>query len=205
MQNNSGQLAGKVVLISGGAGGLGAAFARHILARGGSVVLADLLDDEGSQLVRELGPQARYTHLDVTDPEQWSSAVQYTLDEFGSLNGLVNNAGVSTGQFLEHEPLAHFRMVLEINLVGVFNGLQAVIKPMRSAGGGVADQGVTMRHDKLAAHGAAMPEKMAPGRRIEVKGQTGGSLPRGRCAVGDADNRNRKTPGRACLFPKLLF
>jgi len=136
MQNNSGQLAGKVVLISGGAGGLGAAFARHILARGGSVVLADLLDDEGRRLVGELGPQARYTHLDVTDPEQWSAAVQFTLDEFGPLNGLVNNAGVSTGQFLEHEPLAHFRMVLEINLVGVFNGLQAVIKPMRSAGGG---------------------------------------------------------------------
>ena len=100
------------------------------------MVLADLLDDEGRQLVGELGPQARYIHLDVTDPEQWSSAVQFTLDEFGSLNGLVNNAGVSTGQFLEHEPLAHFRMVLEINLVGVFNGLQAVIKPMRSAGGG---------------------------------------------------------------------
>ena len=134
MQNNSGQLAGKVVLISGGAGGLGAAFARHILARGGSVVLADLLDDEGDKLVGELGPQARYAHLDVTDPEQWAAAVQFTLDEFGSLNGLVNNAGVSTGQFLEHEPLAHFRMVLEINLVGVFNGLQAVIKPMRFGG-----------------------------------------------------------------------
>jgi 3alpha(or 20beta)-hydroxysteroid dehydrogenase len=48
----------------------------------------------------------------------------------------VNNAGVSTGQYLEHEPLAHFRMVVEINLTGVFNGLQAVIAPMRAAGGG---------------------------------------------------------------------
>ena len=75
--------------------GCGAAFARHILARGGSVVLADLLDDEGSQLVGELGPQARYTHLDVTDPEQWSSAVQFTLDEFGSLNGLVVEVGAA--------------------------------------------------------------------------------------------------------------
>ena len=84
----------------------------------------------------ELGAQARYTHLDVTDPEQWSDAVQFTLTEFGTLNGLVNNAGVSTGQYLEHEPVAHFRMVVEVNLVGVFNGLQAVIGPMRSAGGG---------------------------------------------------------------------
>ncbi len=136
MQSNSGQLTGKVVVITGGAGGLGTAFARHIIERGGSVVVADLLDDEGKQLVGELGAQARYTHLDVTDPEQWSAAVQFTLNEFGSLNGLVNNAGVSTGQYLEHEPLAHFRMVVEVNLIGVFNGLQAVIGPMRSAGGG---------------------------------------------------------------------
>ena len=136
MQSNSGQLAGKVVLISGGAGGLGAAFARHILARGGSVVLADLLDDQGDTLVGELGAQARYTHLDVTDPGQWAAAVQLTVEEFGSINGLVNNAGISTGQFLEHEPLEHFRKVLDINLVGVFNGIQAAIKPMRAVGGG---------------------------------------------------------------------
>ena len=136
MQSNSGQLTGKIVVITGGAGGLGTAFARHIIERGGSVVVADLLDGGGKQLVGELGAQARYTHLDVTDPEQWSAAVQFTLNEFGSLNGLVNNAGVSTGQYLEHEPLAHFRMVVEVNLIGVFNGLQAVIGPMRSAGGG---------------------------------------------------------------------
>jgi 3alpha(or 20beta)-hydroxysteroid dehydrogenase len=136
MGSNSGQLAEKVVVISGGAGGLGAAFARHIVDRGGRVVLADLLDEQGAKLAGELGEQARYTHLDVTDPEQWSAAVRFTLDEFGSLTGLVNNAGVSTGQLLEHEPLAHFRQVLDINLTGVFNGLQSVIKSMRAAGGG---------------------------------------------------------------------
>jgi 3alpha(or 20beta)-hydroxysteroid dehydrogenase len=136
MQDDSGLLAGKVVIITGGAGGLGAAFARHIVTRGGNVMLADLLDDGGKQLADELGGQARYIHLDVTDPEQWSKTVQFTIAEFGTLNGLVNNAGVSTGQYLEHEPLRHFRMVLEVNLVGVFNGLQEVIAPMRSAGGG---------------------------------------------------------------------
>ena len=136
MQSNSAQLAGKVVLVSGGAGGLGAAFARLVLDRGGSVVLADLLDAEGDKLAGELGAQARYIHLDVTDPEQWAAAVQFTLDEFGALTGLVNNAGVSTGQLLEYEPLEHFRKVVDINLTGVFNGLQSVIKPMRAAGGG---------------------------------------------------------------------
>jgi 3alpha(or 20beta)-hydroxysteroid dehydrogenase len=136
MTTNSGHLAGKVVVITGGAGGLGAAFARHIVVRGGNVVLADLLDGDGDRLVAELGTQSRYIHLDVTKPEQWSAAVQFTLGEFGTLDGLVNNAGVSTGQSVEHEPLVHFRMVLDVNLVGVFNGLQAVIAPMRSAGGG---------------------------------------------------------------------
>jgi 3alpha(or 20beta)-hydroxysteroid dehydrogenase len=135
-KGNSGQLAGKVVIVTGGAGGLGTAFARHIVARGGSVVVADLLDDDGEQLADQLGAQVRYAHLDVTDPEQWAKVVRFTLAEFGTLNGLVNNAGVSTGQYIEHEPVEHFRMVLEVNLVGVFNGLQAVIGPMRSAGGG---------------------------------------------------------------------
>ena len=62
--------------------------------------------------------------------------MEYTVAEFGSLTGLVNNAGISTGQFVEHEPLEHFRRVLDINLVGVFNGMQAVIAPIRAAGGG---------------------------------------------------------------------
>ncbi len=100
------------------------------------MIVADLLDDDGKQLVGELGGSARYAHLDVTDTAGWAAAVQFALAEFGTLNGLVNNAGVSTGQFIEHEPAEHFRSVLEINLVGVFNGIQAVIAPMRDAGGG---------------------------------------------------------------------
>jgi 3alpha(or 20beta)-hydroxysteroid dehydrogenase len=129
-------LAGKVVLVTGGSRGLGAAFARHLVARGGKVMVADVLDDDGKQLVGELGESACYAHLDVTDTAGWAAAVQVALAEFGTLNGLVNNAGVSTGQLIEHEPVEHFRSVLEINLVGVFNGIQAVIAPMREAGGG---------------------------------------------------------------------
>ena len=136
MTVESGALTGVVALVTGGARGLGAAFACHIVGRGGKVVIADLLDDEGKQLAAELGESARYAHLDVTDTQQWADAVAFTLAEFGVLNGLVNNAGVSTGQFIEHEPVDHFRTVLEINLVGVFNGMQAVIAPMRAAGGG---------------------------------------------------------------------
>ncbi|HEU4361893.1 MAG TPA: glucose 1-dehydrogenase [Mycobacterium sp.] len=130
------QLAGKVAIVTGGARGLGAAMARHIVARSGKVVLADLLDDEGARLADELGGAARYIHLDVTDTAHWAAAVEFTRAEFGAVTGLVNNAGISTGQFIEHEPVDHFRTVLEVNLVGVFNGMQAVIAPMRAAGGG---------------------------------------------------------------------
>ncbi len=129
-------LSDKVVLVTGGARGLGAAFARRIVEGGGKVVIADVLDDDGRTTAAELGDAARYVHLDVTDADAWRSAVEFTVAEFGSLTGLVNNAGVSTGQYIEHEPLEHFRQVLDINLVGVFNGIQAVIAPMRSAGGG---------------------------------------------------------------------
>ncbi|KUH85504.1 MULTISPECIES: SDR family oxidoreductase [unclassified Mycobacterium] len=135
MQDLNG-LSGLVAIVTGGARGLGAAFSRHIVDRGGRVVVADILDDEGEQLAEELGSAARYAHLDVTEPEGWVSAVELTQAEFGTLNGLVNNAGVSTGQYIEHEPVDHFRTVLEINLVGVFNGMKAVIAPMRAAGGG---------------------------------------------------------------------
>lgn len=136
MNQISNQLAGKSIIVTGGARGLGAAFAQHIVERGGNVVIADLLDEAGEHTAIELGDRARYVHLDVTDPTQWTTAVQYTLTEFGSLTGLVNNAGIATGQFTEHEPLEHFRAVLDVNLVGVFNGIQSVIAPMRAAGGG---------------------------------------------------------------------
>lgn len=136
MSANSDLLAGKVAIITGGSRGLGAAAAQLVVARGGSVVIADLLEDEGKQLAGELGGAARFAPLNVTDAEQWKQVVDFTVAEFGTVTGLVNNAGISTGQFIEHEPVDHFRTVLEVNLVGVFNGMQAVIAPMRAAGGG---------------------------------------------------------------------
>lgn len=136
MNADTGRLAGIVAMVTGGSRGLGAEFARRIVATGGRVVVGDLLDDDGNQLVDELGASARYLHLDVTNPAQWAAAVEFTLAEFGTLNGLVNNAGIMTGQYIELEPVDHFRTVLDVNVVGVFNGLQAVIAPMRAAGGG---------------------------------------------------------------------
>ncbi|MGH3954375.1 glucose 1-dehydrogenase [Mycobacteroides salmoniphilum] len=136
MNGNSALLQAKNVIVTGGARGLGAAFAHRIVSHGGRVVIADVLDDDGRQLAAELGDSARFAHLDVTDADQWRAVVATTLAEFGSVTGLVNNAGISSASLVADEPLEHFRRVIDVNLVGVFIGMQAVIPPMRASGGG---------------------------------------------------------------------
>ena len=129
-------LGNKVVIITGGARGLGAEAARQAVAAGGRVVVADVLEEDGNALVAELGAAARFTRLDVTSEEDWTRVVGFTLAEFGRLDGLVNNAGISTGSLLEAESVEHFRKVLEVNLVGVFIGMKSVIPALKEAGGG---------------------------------------------------------------------
>ena len=93
------RLEGKVALISGGARGQGAAEARLFVREGASVVIGDILDEEGLKLeaeIRELGGQATYVHLDVTQPEQWENAVGQAVDRYGKLDILVNNAGIGS-------------------------------------------------------------------------------------------------------------
>ncbi|MFI7009934.1 glucose 1-dehydrogenase [Streptomyces sp. NPDC050145] len=129
-------LTGKTVIITGGARGIGGEVARTVVAAGGNVVIGDVLDDEGKALATELGDQARYVHLDVTSEEEWQAAVSYTAAEFGRVDGLVNNAGISTGMPFETESVERFRKVLDVNLVGVFAGMKTVVPAMKEAGGG---------------------------------------------------------------------
>ncbi|MFF0435969.1 glucose 1-dehydrogenase [Streptomyces sp. NPDC004327] len=129
-------LTGKTVLVTGGARGLGAEAARQAVAAGANVVITDVLDEDGKATAAGLGERARFLHHDVTSEEEWAAAVAYAVAEFGALHGLVNNAGISTGAFLESESVEHFRKVLDINLTGVFIGMKAAIPAMKEAGGG---------------------------------------------------------------------
>ncbi|CAM5584084.1 glucose 1-dehydrogenase [Streptomyces tanashiensis] len=129
-------LTGKTVLITGGARGLGAEAARLAVASGANVVITDVLDEDGKATAEALGDRARFLHHDVTSEEEWAAAVVFAVAEFGGLHGLVNNAGISTGAFLETESVEHFRKVLDINLTGVFIGMKAAIPAMKEAGGG---------------------------------------------------------------------
>lgn len=129
-------LSGKVVVITGGARGLGAAAARAVVDGGGKVVITDVLEAEGAATAEKLGAAARFIRHDVTSESDWQAALDHALTEFGRIDGLVNNAGISTGQFLEHESVEHFRQVVEINLVGVFIGIKTAIPVLRAQGGG---------------------------------------------------------------------
>lgn len=131
-----GRLDGKVVLISGAARGQGAAEAKLFAAEGARVVLGDLRDDEGKQVAGEIGPASLYVHLDVREEESWAEAVRQARQHFGGLDALVNNAGVVRHQTLERTSLRDYLDVVEVNQVGVFLGMKAVVKPLRAAGGG---------------------------------------------------------------------
>ena len=131
-----GRVAGKVALISGGARGMGASHARALVAEGAKVVAGDILDEQGKALAEELGAAGRFVHLDVTQPDQWKSAVDLACDEFGMLNVLVNNAGILNGNTLQNFPLADWQKVIDVNLTGTFLGMQAAVDPMIAAGGG---------------------------------------------------------------------
>ena len=89
---------GKVALISGGAGGIGAATAELLAKEGASVVIGDLLEQEGHSIehsIKRSGGQALFINLDVTDGACWDRAVEAAVSNFGKLDILVNNAGIS--------------------------------------------------------------------------------------------------------------
>jgi 3alpha(or 20beta)-hydroxysteroid dehydrogenase len=132
----SGRLEGKVALISGGARGQGAAEARLFAAEGAKVVIGDVLDDEGRRTADELGDAVSYSHLDVTDEDNWQAVVAEAEALHGPVGVLVNNAGVLSFGSLEKVELAEFERVMRINVHGVFLGMKTVAASMERAGGG---------------------------------------------------------------------
>lgn len=129
-------LEGKVVLISGGARGMGAATARRLAESGASVVIGDLLTAEGAALADELGDNCSWVPLDVTQESQWQAAVQVALDRYGRLDGLVNNAGVLLRTPIVGGDLAYYDKIVAVNQTGVFLGMRCAAPAMAKRGGG---------------------------------------------------------------------
>ena len=134
-----GRLDGKVALISGGARGQGAAEARMFASEGACVVFGDILDDEGRRVeaeILELGGQATYVHLDVTQEADWAAAVNRAVSEYGKLDVLVNNAGIVLGRSIEEMTVEEWDRLFDVNAKSVFLGTRASLGAMRDAGGG---------------------------------------------------------------------
>src|SRR5262249_40595626 len=126
---------GKVVVISGASRGQGAAEARAFAAEGATVVLGDVLDDEGRAVADEIGPAASFAHLDVTSEESWEQAVA-GLDR---LDVLVNNAGVTSFARVDEIPLEEFRRVMDINVTGTLLGIKTCAPLLRRSGGSIVN------------------------------------------------------------------
>ncbi len=129
-----GRLDGKVALITGGARGQGAKEGELFAREGAKVVLTDILDEEGEKAAAQIGGD--YLHHDVTSEAEWGSAVSETVSRHGRLDVLINNAGIFRSGTTEATTLDDYRLVIEINQVGVFLGMKAVAPQMKSQNGG---------------------------------------------------------------------
>jgi 3alpha(or 20beta)-hydroxysteroid dehydrogenase len=129
------RLKGKVILITGGARGQGAAEARLCVAEGARVVITDLLEAEGRQLAAALGEAAAFLRQDVTQEADWESAIA-AAERFGGLHGLVNNAGIYQPATLLETDAALFERHMRVNQLGCFLGMKAVAPLMERSGGG---------------------------------------------------------------------
>jgi len=130
-----GRLDGKVVLITGAARGQGAEEARLFAAEGATVVLTDVLDDEGGRVAAGIA-RARYLHLDVRSEAAWQAAVDSLLATEGRIDVLVNNAGIDLAMRFEATTLEDFERVIAINQTGVFLGMRTVARAWIAGGRG---------------------------------------------------------------------
>ncbi|WP_425832476.1 SDR family NAD(P)-dependent oxidoreductase [Streptomyces fractus] len=132
-----GKLDGRVVLITGAARGQGEQEARLFASEGAKIVVADVLDDQGEAVAKDIGSgNAVYVHLDVSKEEDWVAAVASAKAAFGKIDGLVNNAGILRFNELVSTPLDEFQQIIQVNQVGAFLGIKTVAPEIGAAGGG---------------------------------------------------------------------
>ncbi len=133
------RLEGKVALISGGSRGQGASEAELFVKEGARVVVADILEPEGNALVaqiREGGGDASFIKLDVTSEDDWQDAVEFTLNTYGRLDILINNAAIYKRTPIVQTDLDEWNQIMDINSTGVFLGTKHAVPAMQKSGGG---------------------------------------------------------------------
>jgi NAD(P)-dependent dehydrogenase (short-subunit alcohol dehydrogenase family) len=132
-----GRLEGKVAVVTGGASGIGAATVRLFTREGARVIIADILDEEGQRLAKELGNTAIYHHTNVIVENEIESAVNLAVEKFGKLDCMFNNAGIGgTGGPIEETDTAGFDMTVAILFKGVMLGMKHAARVMIPQGFG---------------------------------------------------------------------
>lgn len=133
------RLEGKVALISGGSRGQGATEAELFVREGARVVIADILEPEGNAVaaqIREGGGDASFIRLDVTSEDDWRDAVEFTLNTYGRLDILINNAAIYKRTPIVQTDLDEWNRIMDINSTGVFLGTKHAVPAMQKSGGG---------------------------------------------------------------------
>lgn len=130
------RLTDKVAVVTGGASGIGEATVRKFVAEGAKVVIGDLNKERGQALAEELGEAAIFVAIDVTKASDWEEVKKQALEAFGTVDVLVNNAGISVAQSLLTMTEEQYRKILEINQVSVFLGMQKIAPIMIEKGAG---------------------------------------------------------------------
>jgi 3alpha(or 20beta)-hydroxysteroid dehydrogenase len=146
---------GKVVLVTGGANGLGRAAVRLFAERGARVVIGDIRDNEGAALadaLRAAGHDARFLRLDVASEDDWQGVGRTLAEDIGSLHILINNAGVIARRGVMDATLQDWHRVMDVNVTGAFLGTRQMAPLMRNSGGGAivnvsSTAGLIAHHD----------------------------------------------------------
>jgi NAD(P)-dependent dehydrogenase (short-subunit alcohol dehydrogenase family) len=132
------RLKNKVALITGAASGMGESAARIFADEGASVMIADILENEGTavaEAIKASGGDASFVALDVSNEEQWRSGIDASVARYGRLDILVNNAGLS-GAVTDRMDVEYFDRLMSVNARGNFLGMKYAIPAMRKTGGG---------------------------------------------------------------------
>lgn len=134
----AGEMAGKVAIVTGGARGLGEAMVELIVEEGGSVVIADLREEEGRALAARLGGAVRFRRTDVSSRDEVQALVDFAVAEFGGLHAMVNNAGLTDNMFgsLLDADFGVFEKIMGVNVLGTMLGTQIAARHMAANGGG---------------------------------------------------------------------
>ncbi len=131
------RLDGRVALVTGGGSGIGEAICIRLAEEGATVVVADINQESAVRVATAIGDRAMAVHQDVTCEDRWAEVVAEVVEKFGSLDVLVNNAGIAIVGTVESTSLADWQTTQRVNLDAVFLGTRAAISVMKSGGGSI--------------------------------------------------------------------